>query len=249
MISWWDYFIYGQEPIVEEDEEANIDQEERPKEIRSFKVTGNLFLKRISDTLFKKSRNRKSKERKSSRDGRSSVRNQKRPRVGRSNKIYPKMVKSSNKDKIRQIVDGTKSPNIANTKDIKNFMPKARTKKLSVNLKHNITASKPLGNNIFVYDSAQELSNFSSSQRGPNPVTKDKILKTLRVRNTKILNRTFGEETMHNVIINPASQPSNPSHGHNPPSNPSDQYKPSESLEPQKCTLCYENDCNAVLME
>jgi hypothetical protein len=59
LISWWDYFIYGQEPR-EEDVEGESERDGHTK-IKTVEVQKAIFLKRISDTLFTKSKKRDQK--------------------------------------------------------------------------------------------------------------------------------------------------------------------------------------------
>jgi len=55
VISWWDYFIYGQEPI-----EQQVDLESRGNDgspsvqIRTIEVKSTIFIKQLSDILFTK---------------------------------------------------------------------------------------------------------------------------------------------------------------------------------------------------
>lgn len=60
LISWWDYFIYGQEPIDQNDHESqNHNESERgSKKVKIMKLKNPIFLKRISDTLFTRSHRR-----------------------------------------------------------------------------------------------------------------------------------------------------------------------------------------------
>lgn len=60
LISWWDYFLYGEDPIDELENQSNIDPnaqaQNQPKVVKTFKPKAPMFLKRISDTLFVKAK-------------------------------------------------------------------------------------------------------------------------------------------------------------------------------------------------
>ena len=64
LVPWWDYFLYGEDPIEiqEENGEGQDGEQNRERRVKTVQISTPIFLKRISSTLFTKSKKRDRKK-------------------------------------------------------------------------------------------------------------------------------------------------------------------------------------------
>lgn len=145
LISWWDYFIYGQDPnIANQENEANNVDQDRPVEIRSYDITGLLFLTRISDTLFKRTRRKSTvdqiptktdsiKQRRLTYSARKSAKSRINPKFQRTNKDKAMLGLNNNMSKRLQRV-ASKAASVGESKDFMNLVKTSKMKKMSIQI-------------------------------------------------------------------------------------------------------------------
>ncbi|CAI2363515.1 unnamed protein product [Moneuplotes crassus] len=203
LISWWDYFIYGQDPnIANQENEANNVDQERPVEIRSYDITGLLFLTRISDTLFKRTRRKSAidqvptktesiNQRRFAYSARKSAKNRINPKFQRTNKDKTLLCSKDKSKRLQRVV--SKAASVGESKDFMNLVKNSKVKKMSTQINKREITDLEEAKDEKDLKTSEDLSKLSSSRKEfYRKLKMDEIMKRMKNRNKEILDNTFG---------------------------------------------------------
>lgn len=161
---------------MRDEEEGNSNsQDERPTEIKSYNINGNVFLKRISDTLFIRSKKRTNKEKRNKHSSRKTKVTNEGEKLGRK-RVKKIMNKPNDMKNLGFIKHTSKAASLGTSNNRLKLVSESKISQQMLNLQASVDNHTIPENQIIVYDSLQNSSEINfSHMKNPSKFSRKKF--------------------------------------------------------------------------